>query len=209
MKKRLLVVDDQVMLLDVLERQFADDPDLELVGLAKEAATVARLVRSLQPDILMLDVDLGGTVSGFDVLSAMRPLVPRIVMVSMFENAMYRNRAFALAADAYATKGVRFATLRALLLDDTSYAVPESDRGRFWRNSPEASPGELAARFPSLSERERAVVVAIAGGAMEKEIADRFGISVSATSTYLRRAMEKLGIKTRAELLHKRIVLER
>ena len=244
------------MLLDVLERQFAADAALELVGIAKEASEAISLAESLRPDIVMLDVDLGGSTSGFDVLRALRarntvesgkckvesekapstshfplstsreaaspstshvPLststrgsaaaAPRVVMVSMFDNSMYRNRAFELGADAYATKGIRFATLRALLLDDRSYAVPEADRGKFWRNAPEVVAGEASSPLLTLSERERAVVREILSGAYEKEVAVRLGISVATVSTYLRRAMDKLGVSSRAELLRLRLTL--
>lgn len=210
-KKNLLIVDDQVMLLDVMERQFEGDPDIELAGSAAEASEALRFVREKRPDIVMLDVDLGGGDSGFDVLQALRALPgggPRIVMVSMFENPMYRNRAFNLGADAYVTKGVRFRTMRSVLLDDRSYEVPEGDRGKFWRNSPEAVARPGSDPFQSLSERENAIVREVVRGLSEKEIASDLGVTVSTVSTYLRRAMAKLGVSTRAELLRQRHALE-
>ena len=234
-RKRLIVVDDQVMLLDVIERQFADDPDLELVGVAKEAGEAVSMAETRSPDVIMLDIDLGGGESGFDVLRVLRGRntvasgngksekapstshvprspatavpAPRVVMVSMFDNPMYRNRAFEFGADAYATKGIRFATLRALLLDDRSYEVPEADRGKFWRNAPEVVAGEASSPLLTLSERERAVMREILGGAYEKEVADRLGITVASVSTYLRRAMAKLGVSSRPELLRLRLTL--
>lgn len=208
-RRRLLVVDDQVMLLDVIERQFADDPDLELVGVAKESGEAISMAESLRPDVIMLDIDLGGEESGFDVLRELRSRrteekVERVVMVSMFDNPMYRNRAFELGADAYATKGVRFGTIRALLLGDDAYKPPEGDRGKFWRNAPEAAAAGSVPSLVSLSDRERAVVREILSGAYEKEVAGRLGISVSSVNTFLRRAMDKLGVATRAELLRLR-----
>lgn len=213
-RRRLLVVDDQVMLLDVIERQFDGDPELALAGVAKESSEAVSMAASLRPDVVMLDIDLGGEESGFDVLRSLRAEPPsgrplRIVMVSMFDNPMYRNRAFELGADAYATKGVRFGTIRALLLDDRSYEPPEGDRGKFWRNSPEVAAGLAASPLQSLSERERSVVREVVGGAYEKEIADRLGISVSSVNTFLRRAMAKLGVATRAELLRRSLAFGR
>ena len=210
-KRSLLVVDDQVMLLDVMERQFEGDPDIELAGSAAEASEALRFVRERKPDIVMLDVDLGGGDSGFDVLQALRALPgggPRVVMVSMFENPMYRNRAFNLGADAYVTKGVRFRTMRSVLLDDRAYEVPEGDRGKFWRNSPEAVAQPGSDPFQALSERESAIVREVVRGLSEKEIAADLGVTVSTVSTYLRRAMAKLGVATRAELLRLHHALE-
>ena len=208
-RRRLLLVDDQTMLLDVLSRQFAQDPALELVGIASDAPSAVEKAAALRPDVVMLDIDLGGSASGFDVLKSMRQIMrpregaarSRVVMGSMFDNLMYRNRAFELEADAYATKGVRFETLRSLLLDDRSFAVPAGDRGKFWRNDPAVAAGVAKSPLSSLSERERAVVGKIVGGAQEKEVSSLLGISVSSVGTYLRRAMGKLGVATRAELM--------
>ena len=206
-RKTLLVVDDQVVLLDVLGRQFEDDPAFYRVVTASSATDALEKAAELRPDIVMLDIDLGGAASGFDVLRAVRSDrppsrggSPRVVMVSMFDNPMYRNRAFELGADAYATKGIRFDTLRALLLDDRDVPVPDEDRGKFWRNAAAVAAGEEASPLPSLSDRERAVVREILSGAYEKEVASRLGISVSSVNTFLRRAMAKLGVATRAEL---------
>jgi len=210
-KKKLLIVDDQVMMLDVMERQFEGDPDVELAGTAAEASEALRLAAEKKPDVVMLDIDLGGGDSGFDVLQALRAAPgggPRIVMASMFENTMYRNRAFNLGADAYVTKGVRFKTLRSVLLDDRDYVVPEGDKGKFWRNSPEAAARPGSDPFQSLSDRETAIVREVVRGLSEKEIAADLGVTVSTVSTYLRRAMAKLGVSTRAELLRQRHALE-
>lgn len=209
---RLFVLDDQVMLLDAIERILADDPAIELVGTASEATEAISAMTTLCPDAVMLDIDLGGELSGFDVLRVLKsptanfgvPARPRVVVTSMFDNPMYRNRAFELGADAYASKGLRFATVRALLLDDLDYKPPETDQGRFWRNSSEVLSGAIRSPLLTLSARERAVVRGVASGRLEKEIADSLGVSVSSVNTFLRRAMTKLKVQTRAELLRLR-----
>lgn len=198
----VVLVDDQTMLLEALVRSFGGDPDIALAGTATDAASALEVIGEKRPDVVVLDVDLGAGGSGYEVLRALRAKspAPRVVMVSMFENPIYRNRAFNLGADAYATKGVRFATLRALVLDDRSGAAPE-DAGKYWRPAPAASAGGARETLPALSDRERLVVRGIALGETEKSIGMEHGMSVSSVSTYLKRAMRKLGAATRADLL--------
>ena len=206
-RKTLVLVDDQTMLLDVLAQSFAGDPDIELVGTAGDVDSALALVREKRPDLVALDMDLGGGGSGFEILRVLRSSsvsstssAARVVMVSMFDNPLYRNRAFNLGADAYATKGVRFSTMRSLLLDDASAAAPE-DVGKYWRPPRGYAGGGGRDALPGLSERERLVVREIAGGATEKQIGIENGMAVSSVSTYLKRAMRKLGAATRSDLL--------
>ncbi len=207
MRKRLLLVDDQMMLLDVMERQFQDDEAFEVVGVAASAPEAIRLAKELSPDVVMLDIDLGGGESGFDVLAALRAIPgagPRVVMASMFDNPLYRTRAFRLGADAYVTKGVRFQTLRALLLDDRAYEAPAADADKFWRNAEYMVSASGGGEYQALSERERAIVREIVAGLPEKAVAADLGISVAAVNTYRHRAMKKLGATSRSDLLSMR-----
>jgi DNA-binding NarL/FixJ family response regulator len=193
---RIVLVDDHVMFSDVLCRQFSEDPAFDVVATADTTAAALAAVSKQKPDVVLLDIELGGE-SGLDAIGKIRALHPgiRIVMVSMFDHPVYRHRAFELGADAYATKGSRFEDLRALLLDGDPLSVRQTGSPNIW-------PCSMSGRMPqlTLSARELQVVRALAQGQQEKEAADDLGISVSSVGTYLKRAMFKTGVKTRAEL---------
>jgi len=190
---RVLLVDDHAMLLDVMRRQFDGDAAFEVVGTASTVEDACAAVAERRPDVVLLDIEIGAQ-SGLDAISIMRRAKPdlRVVMLSMFNQAICRDRAFALGAEAYVTKGARFDALRALLLGEPAGAA---EAGLVWR----CGSTRISSRL-SLTQRELQVVRGLAGGKREKEIADDLDISVSSVGTYLSRAMLKTGVTTRAKL---------
>lgn len=194
-RNKLLLVDDQRILLDVMGRQFADDPVFEVVGLAESTSAAVDVVEREHPDIVLLDIDLGGE-SGLDAICRLRKAHPgvRIVIVSMFTQEIYRDRAFAMGADAYVTKGTSFSSLRALLMQHDTGESSKAEQ-HIWRRPR----GRFTARL-TLSSRELQVVEALSSGQQEKEVAESLGISISSVGTYLRRALNKTGMDNRAQL---------
>lgn len=195
-RRSILLVDDQIILLDVLRRRLESDPRFDVVGEASSGSTAIELAAEVDPEIVMLDVDLGHGESGFDVAAKLRQSHSRsrIVMVSMFEHPMYRDRAFEVGADAYATKGIRFEELCPVLLGDCRRAPACQER--YWLRPPD---GRRSAVL-TLTRRELRVVQMLSAGMREKEAAEHLAISVSSVGTYLRRAMDKMGFSTRGEL---------
>ncbi len=189
----IILVDDHALLLDAMRRQFEGDDAFKVLGTADSATRLYELMAARRADVVLLDIQLGEQ-SGLDIIADLRLHHDgvRIVMISMFEQEIYRDRAFELGAESYVTKGARFADLRALLLKEP---LPAPAEGQIWVRSRIAPNVRL-----TLSSRELAVVVRLAQGAQVKEVADALGISLSSVGTYLRRAMDKLGVHTRAEL---------
>lgn len=191
---KILLVDDHAMLRDTLQRQFQADPAFEIAATADSLPAVRQALQATAPDVVLLDIQLGAE-SGLDAIGAIRQKRPqaRIVMLSMFDQAIYRDRAFELGADAYVTKGSSFEALRSLLLENKA-SGSESGHGCIWVRTLQA-PSRL-----TLTERELQVVHQLATGRREKEVAEELGVSVSSVGTYLKRSMVKMGVGTRAEL---------
>lgn len=191
---RVLIADDHAMLLDALQRQFDADPAFEVAGTADGAEGVCHMAATCRPDAVLLDIQLGEG-SGLDAIGTIRATCPKaqIVMISMFEQEMYRDRAFELGADAYVTKGAGFDQLRAVLLQEDLAAGDAPQRA--WR-----SRGTGRTARMTLTSRELQVIRLLAAGLREKEAADELQISPSSVGTYLKRAMQKTGMETRAEL---------
>jgi DNA-binding NarL/FixJ family response regulator len=198
---RLLMVDDHAVLLDSMCRIFEADEAFEVVGAAGTVEAACVVARDRTPDVVLLDIDLGAE-SGLDGIGRLREACPkaRIVMLSMCEQAFYRDRSFELGADAYVTKGARFEILRSILLDGK--AAVGSDHA--WVRE-----GDGASVRNALTARELQVVHALAEGRREKEVADELAIAVSSVSTYLKRAMCKTGASSRAELMRHATALGR
>ncbi len=193
---RVFLVDDHAMLLDVMRRQFEADIAFEVAGAAGNLSDAYAAIESCRPDVVLLDIELGEE-SGLDAIGVLRRINPglRVIMLSMFDQPICRDRAFELGADAYVTKGARFEALRALLLGEDADA---GDMVRIWRRPT----GNMQSSRLTLTQRELQVVQKLAAGEREKEVAGDLDISVSSVSTYLSRAMLKTGMSTRAELFH-------
>lgn len=191
---KILLVDDHAMLRDTLRRQFDADPAFEIVATADSLATLRQALETTVLDVVLLDIQLGAE-SGLDAIGGIRRKKPnaRIVMLSMFDQPVYRDRAFELGASAYVTKGARFESLRELLLENKADETT-SGSGRVWLR-----PLQSSARL-TLTERELQVVHKLASGLREKEVAEELGVSISSVGTYLKRSMSKMGVGTRAEL---------
>ncbi len=195
----LMLVDDQAFLLDVLRRQFDVDRAFRVVGVALDGAAACALAETARPAAAVLDVELKGGESGFDLLPRLRALCPalHVVMLSLHNHPLYAQRAIELGADAYLDKGVSFERLRKTLIDSAGTTGHELN----------VAHGPHPGLFSTLTPRELHVVRGVIQGRLTKDIADEFGVSLSTISTYLQRAKEKLGVQTRAELIREAAAL--
>lgn len=203
-KTRLLIVDDHPLLLAGLSLLLNAEPDMEVVGQADSAAKALTLATELQPDVVLLDISLHNT-SGLALLPDLAHLAPgaRIVMLTMHEDQQYLKEAL--------SKGAKGFLLKKGLDIDLLSAVRAVMRGEKYIHPALmtdllASQGEKTAAaedqlWHSLSQREQQVVLAVARGFTSKEIATRHFLSEKTVATYRARAMAKLGLETRAELV--------
>ncbi len=109
---RVLIVDDEPLARSAVRRLLAVHQDVEIVGEADSTETARAQVESLQPDLILLDIELGGGGDGFDLLDTLeRP--PIVVFVTAF--AEHAVEAFAVNAVDYLLKPVDPARLEAAL----------------------------------------------------------------------------------------------
>lgn len=198
---RLMLVDDQAILLDVLQRQFGADSAFRVVGVAQDGASACTLAETAHPHAAVLDVELRQGESGFDLLPRLLALCPdlHVVMLSLHNHPLYAQRALELGAAAYLDKGVSFEKLKITLCACLKNPVVGAAA-----DAPSGSGGGL---YNNLTPRELHVVQQVIHGRLTKDIADALGVTLSTVSTYLKRAKEKLGVQTRAELIREAAAL--
>jgi DNA-binding NarL/FixJ family response regulator len=158
------------------------------------------LAPELAPDIVLLDLTLPG-INGIETARAFKQRLPkvRLIALSMHEDPEYVCGFLEAGGSGYVPKSA----LETQLLD----AIKAVSRGEYY--APAKLLAELARelsesdpyRHVRLTERERSVLTRIAQGCTYKEIAEELGISDKTVATYRERAAEKLGLKTRAELV--------
>ncbi|WP_351236720.1 response regulator transcription factor [Streptomyces sp. NPDC002133] len=211
---RVLLADDQALLRSAFKVLVDSEPDMEVVGEAADGAEAVVLARSERADIVLMDIRMPGT----DGLAATRMIsadpalaAVRVVMLTTFEVDEYVVQSLRAGASGFLGKGaepdellnaIRIAAAGEALLSPaaTKGLIAKflaqggsSDSGR----DPEAYSGRLDA----LTGREREVLVLVAGGHSNDEIAERLEVSPLTVKTHVNRAMAKLGARDRAQLV--------
>ncbi len=199
--KRILIVDDHDVVRDGIKRIFDRQAGTATFGEASTGAEALKLARDADWDIVVLDLSLGGR-SGLEVLKELKQIRPRlpVLILSMHTEVQFARRAFKAGASGYITKdSPRSELTKAIdkVIDEGRYISPGLaenlivDIGRADR-----PPHEI------LSNREFEVMCMIASGKTASEIAGLLSLSDSTISTYRARILEKMGMKTNAELTH-------
>jgi len=199
--RNVLVVDDHALVRDGLKSVLREHAATTDVGEAATAADASRLARERDWDLAIVDISLAGR-SGLDVVAELKALRPRmpVLVLSMHSEQQYARRAFRAGAAGYITKSTSRAELaRAIRRVGAGgrYVSPElaeqlaADLDRDTADAPHAA----------LSNREFEVMRLLGTGNTVTEIAAILGISDKTVSTYRARILEKMHVRTNAELV--------
>lgn len=199
---RILLVDDHAVVRDGIKRMFDDRPGTVSFGEADSPESALKLAENAEWDVVILDITLGDR-NGLEVLREVRKVRPRlpVLILSMHSEEQYARRAFRAGASGYLTKDCSREELVAAVQKvstGSKYITPalaekliiDLERGT------EGPPHE------TLSDREYEVLRLIASGKTVGEIAGILSLSDKTISTYRARILEKMGMKTNAELTH-------
>jgi DNA-binding NarL/FixJ family response regulator len=194
---RILTIDDHEVVRAGIKGIFTSDA--EEFGEARSGAEALKLVREHDWDIAVLDISLGGR-SGLEVLKEIKQLKPRlpVLMLSMHAEAQYAIRAFKGGAAGYVSKDSSRGELRLAILKVIKggrYISPEIAEQMVVDLS-----GSDKAPHETLSDRELEVLCLIGSGKTVSEIAVQLALSDKTISTYRRRILDKMSMKTNAEL---------
>jgi DNA-binding NarL/FixJ family response regulator len=196
---RVVLADDHELVRAGVRRVLESSPGIEVVGEAARGDDTLALLTQLEPDVLLLDLNMPGG-DGFEVLRRARDTAggTRIVVLSLHVQAEYVARAVREGADGYLSKDLAVQELRE--------AIASVMAGRPWYSS---AVQEVLARvvraggvrpLEKLTPREREVLVGIARGLTSKEIGAEFNISTRTVETHRAALMRKLELRSIALL---------
>lgn len=198
----VLLVDDHAILRDGLRQLLQVEPDMKVVAEASNGELAVRLAFELKPDVIIMDLSLpvlGGTEATKQIVD--RDPRARVLALSAHSDASYARAVLSSGAAGYVLKRSAFDELvraiRTVVAGDT-YVDPvlaQELLPRSRRTGPGTSP------MLSLSERELEVVRLVARGHTAKEMASQLGVSPRTLETYKARAMAKLDLTSRADLI--------
>src|SRR5713226_7677997 len=200
--KKILIIDDHEIVRDGLKRILTEQSGSNTFGEASTPTEALRVAAEHDWDVVVLDLSLGSR-SGLEVLKELKQIRPRlpVLILSMHSEEQFARRAFKAGAAGYITKD----SPRAELVKAVNKVI---SGGRYVSEAvvekfifgPDISSG--GPPHEALSDREFEVLRLIASGKTVSEIAGILSLSESTISTYRGRILEKMGMKTNAELTH-------
>ena len=204
-KIRIVLADDHPIVLDGLRNLIRAEPDFELVGEAASGLGALKIIREQRPDVAVLDISMP-ELNGIVLSRRLNGEIPalRLLMLTLHEDRAYLNQALEAGVRGYVLKRSAVENLvqaiRAVIVG--GLYIDPAIVGRVFESKQINK--RLAARkgaAPALTDREADVLKMAALGFTNKEIASRLDVGVKSIETYKARGLEKLGLKTRAELV--------
>ena len=207
---RVVLVDDQQMVRAGFRMVIDSQPDLTVVGEAGDGAAAVRLLRSTPADVVLMDVRMPGT----DGIEATRqvtalPGPPRVVVLTTFDLDEYVVAAIGAGASGFLLKDAppeeMLAAVRTVHAGDSVIAASSTRRllqhvAPMLRGAPASAPGGGDdAALAELTPREREVLVQMALGASNTEIAQAFVVSEATLKTHVGRVLAKTGSRDRVQ----------
>ena len=198
------IVEDDLQTREILAGWIKRAPGFQLVGEWKDAESAMAQLPEQKPDVVLMDINLPG-MSGVEAVKQLKRILPatQFVIITVYEDTDHIYNALAAGATGYLLKQ----TPREELLS----AVENVHRGgspmnsRIARKVVQSFGKSSASAAPSveLSAREHEVLDLLARGFLYKEVADRLKVSIPTVNTFVRRAYEKLHVRSRAQAIAK------
>jgi len=194
---RVLVADDHRLFRDGLRALLNSVPDLEVVGEAGDGEEVVAKAAAVQPDVILMDLQLPG-LNGVEATRRILRSQPsvNVLVLTMFEDTDTVLAAMRAGARGYILKDT---DEEALLRSVRAVASGEALFGpgvaeRLMRYLAEATPSAERAAFPELTDREREVLWLLAQGLSNQEVADRMGISLKTARNHVSNILGRLQV---------------
>ncbi|MFF4688518.1 response regulator [Streptomyces sp. NPDC001307] len=209
---RVLLADDQALLRSAFRVLVDSEPDMEVVGEASDGAEAVRLAKEQAADVVLMDIRMPGTdgLAATRLISADPSLAQvRVVILTTFEVDDYVIQSLRAGASGFLGKGSEpEELLNAIRVAAGGEALlsPAATKGLIARflaqgDGDDGRDPARSERLGALTGREREVLVQVAGGHSNDEIAERLQVSPLTVKTHVNRAMAKLGARVRAQLV--------
>ncbi len=200
---KVLIADDHQLFREGLVNLLSSAPDIQVIGQAKDGKEAIEKAVQLKPDILLIDIGMPHK-NGIDATRELKKLLPelKIIAVSMHSDRQYVKGILEAGADGYLLKNCTYRQLtdavqsvfsgKKILSDDITDLVIKG----YLEPTETVDDG-----FSELSEREVEILQLFAEGKSTREISDKLFISVKTVGTHKQHILEKLNLKTSADII--------
>jgi len=203
---RIAIVDDHDLVRAGIRAILEQDPQFQIVGETGDGQDAIRLISSLRPDVVLMDVHLPGGISGLDATETIVKDCPevKVIILTQYENREYIRRALRIGARGYILKRSAASELkdairtvhagqRYLHPSVADELVELLTTGRTMEDSEDD--------YDRLTPREKQVFKLLAEGKTSRDISKYLTISLKTAMTHRTNVMEKLNMHTRSELI--------
>lgn len=204
---RVLLVEDHALMRRGMKGQFALEVGFSVVGEAVDGAQAVELASQLEPDLVLMDIDLP-VMDGITATQRIKSdrTTTRILALSAFDNDTQVMGMLAAGADGYCLKSIEWEQLIAvihLIQGGGAYLDPPVARKVARMLKPTVVASEVP--VPVLSSREREVLKLIADGRSNQEIAEQLFLSLGTVKSYVRMILNKLSVDDRVQAAAKAV----
>lgn len=203
-KKSILIVDDHPLVREGLVALIRMTPDLTVSGQAGSPDEARTELAKSSHDLLLLDLSLPGG-SGLDLLKEVHVQYPRlrVLVLSMYEEGLYAERALRAGAHGYIMKqetGARIVEAVRCVLRGDSYVGP-AIAAQLFKHSVENKQDAARTDIGQLSDREFQIYMCLGNGMTSQQVAEQFSLSVKTVHTHRENIKRKLGLRNATNLV--------
>jgi DNA-binding NarL/FixJ family response regulator len=204
---RVLLADDQALVRAGFRALLDAQEGIEVIGEAGDGREAVQLAKELRPDVILMDIRmpvLDGLASTREIALDKSLDSVRIVILTTFELDEYVFDAIRAGAAGFLVKDTKPADLIEavrVVAGGDALLSPSVTRRLIGEFAARAKEPPASSALEELTDREREVMALAASGLSNEQIADRLVVSVATAKTHVSRAMVKLGVRDRAQLV--------
>lgn len=204
----ICIVDDHYILLAALKVLLDSQDNIKVIGMAPDALSAVKLIKSKNPDVVLLDISLPGT-NGLDLIPKIKKASSesKILILTMYEDKQYVQNALDSGASGFLVKKAMdydlIYAIRTVAMGEI-YIHPSMIEGFMSDAQSKIKAVKLSREeflWNSLNSREQDVMIGIAHGFTNKEIAEKHFLSEQTVTAYRSRGMEKLGLEKKSDIV--------
>ena len=197
MKASVFIVDDHYMVIEGIRSLLQYEKDIEWMGHATNASSCLAFLKQQQPDVILMDINLPDK-SGIDLCKEVRAKYPSVFVLglSTFNQQAFIRNMLENGASGYLLKNAS--------KEELLEAIAEVSSGKNYLSMEAGNALKASAdKIPPISRREKEVLLLIAEGLTNNEIAKKLFISIPTVNTHRKSLLEKLEAKNTAILIGK------
>jgi DNA-binding NarL/FixJ family response regulator len=202
---KIFIVDDHRIVSESLKQRLDQEQDMEVCGMAAGATEAVAAIARLEPRLVIVDINLKGSVSGLELLKALKERFPEIrtLALSMHEEDLFAERAIRAGAMGYVMKSELTQTLIVAIRQVMSGKIylSENMTSRLLRDLVRNGERKISDNMQNLTDRELEVLRLLGQGNKASEIARMLNLSVKTIDSHRLNIREKLDLKNSSELM--------